>query len=162
MLKSTLAIQKQLSDAISIIGKYDFPGKWQSLIKDMVEKFSSGDFNQINGILQTAHSIFKRYRYEFKSQLLWEEIKFVLDTFAMPFTSLAIGTMELTKVYENKPDELKVIYSSLVLICKVFYSLNSQDIPEFFEDHMKDWMTIFHELIVKDVPCLHTNVCFFN
>lgn len=29
-----------------------------------------------------------RYRYEFKSQQLWTEIKFVLNNFAKPFTDL--------------------------------------------------------------------------
>lgn len=42
MLSSPEAIQKQLSDAISIIGKTDFPTKWPELITQMVEKFSTG------------------------------------------------------------------------------------------------------------------------
>jgi len=88
MLHSPVALQKQLSDAVSIIGKHDFPKKWPQLIDEMVERFASGDFNVINGVLQTAHSLFKRYRYEFKSQALWEEIKFVLDRMAKPLTDL--------------------------------------------------------------------------
>lgn len=42
MLSSPEAIQKQLSDAISIIGKSDFPTKWPELIEQMVEKFATG------------------------------------------------------------------------------------------------------------------------
>lgn len=42
MLKSPEAIQRQLSDAVSIIGKHDFPEKWPGLINEMVEKFASG------------------------------------------------------------------------------------------------------------------------
>lgn len=156
MLTSPPAIQKQLSDAVSIIGKHDFPKKWPELINEMVEKFATGDFNIINGVLQTAHSIFKRYRYEFKSQTLWEEIKFVLDSFAKPLTDLLVATMGLAKTHENNEAALKVIYSSLTLMSKVFYSLNSQDLPEFFEDNMQTWMNAFHELLIKDVPCLHT------
>lgn len=51
---------------------------------------------------------------------------------------------------------LKVIYGSLGIMCKVFYSLNSQDLPEFFEDNMPIWMPTFHELLTTDVPCLKT------
>lgn len=156
MLRSPPALQKQLSDAVSIIGKYDFPKKWPQLIDEMVDKFATGDFNVINGVLQTAHSLFKRYRYEFKSQNLWEEIKLVLDRMAKPLTDLLLATMQLTKVHENNTEALKVIYGSLVLVCKVFYSLNSQDLPEFFEDNMSTWMKAFHELLTVDVPCLHT------
>ncbi|XP_017854488.2 exportin-2 [Drosophila busckii] len=157
MLHSPTALQKQLSDAVSIIGKHDFPKKWPQLITEMVEKFASGDFNVINGVLQTAHSLFKRYRYEFKSQLLWEEIKFVLDRMAKPLTDLLQATMQLAKVHENNADALKVIYSSLVLVNKVFFSLNSQDLPEFFEDNMNIWMNAFQEQLSCDVPCLRTD-----
>lgn len=60
MLTSPEQIQRQLSDAISIISKEDFPSKWQNLLTDMVQKFNTGDFHIINGVLRTAHSIFKR------------------------------------------------------------------------------------------------------
>ena len=42
MLRSPEAIQRQLTEAISIIGKTDFPHKWQELIPYMAEKFKSG------------------------------------------------------------------------------------------------------------------------
>lgn len=43
MLKSPESIQRQFSDAVSIIGKSDFPEKWQGLISEMVEKFATGN-----------------------------------------------------------------------------------------------------------------------
>ncbi|XP_011881255.1 PREDICTED: exportin-2 [Vollenhovia emeryi] len=156
MLHSPDSIQKQLSDAVSIIGKYDFPNKWPELIDQMVEKFNTGDFHVINGVLHTAHSLFKRYRYEFKSESLWTEIKFVLDKFAKPLTDLFLATMNLTQVHANNTEALKVIYNSLVILCKVFYSLNFQDLPEFFEDNMEAWMRNFHTLLHADVPSLKT------
>ncbi|XP_034826240.1 exportin-2 [Maniola hyperantus] len=157
MLKSPESVQRQLSDAVSIIGKSDFPEKWPSLISEMVEKFGTGDFHVINGVLRTAHSLFRRYRYEFKSQKLWEEIKHVLENIAKPLTDLFVATIELTNTHANNPQALKVIYGSLVLICKVFYSLNSQDLPEFFEDNMPIWMPNLLNLLQVKVPCLETD-----
>ncbi|XP_003485641.1 exportin-2 [Bombus impatiens] len=156
MLHSPDSVQKQLSDAVSIVGKYDFPNKWPELIDQMVEKFNTGDFHVINGVLHTAHSLFKRYRYEFKSQSLWTEIKFVLDRFAKPLTDLFVATMNLMQVHANNIDALKVIYSSLVILSKVFYSLNFQDLPEFFEDNMAVWMRNFHILLNTNVPSLQS------
>lgn len=156
MLKSPEQIQKQLSDAISIIGREDFPAKWPDLITEMVTKFQTGDFHVINGILRTAHSLFKRYRHEFKSQQLWTEIKFVLENFAQPFTELFNATMDLAKTHSNDPNALKVIFSSIVLICKIFYSLNFQDLPEHFEDNMAIWMTHFLTLLSADNKILQT------
>ncbi|KAK6166863.1 hypothetical protein SNE40_023474 [Patella caerulea] len=157
MLKSTEQIQLQLSDAISIIGREDFPDKWPNLITEMVSKFQTGDFHIINGVLRTAHSIFKRYRHEFKSQELWTEIKFVLENFAKPFTELFVATMGLAQTHANDPAALKVIFSSISLICKIFYSLNFQDLPEHFEDNMTIWMTHFLTLLSADNKLLQTS-----
>lgn len=151
MLCSPEAIQKQLSDAVSIIGKYDFPDNWPGLLDEMKQKFATGDFNVINGVLRTAHSLFKKYRYEFKSQKLWEEIKFVLDTFSEPLTKLLMETMKFAET-QTAPQVLLIIYNSLLLICKIFYSLNFQDLPEFFEDNMAVWMDHFHTLLASNIP----------
>jgi exportin-2 (importin alpha re-exporter) len=61
MLSSPEQIQRQLSDAISIISKEDFPDKWPELLPALVPKLKCGDFHVINGVLRTAHSIFKRF-----------------------------------------------------------------------------------------------------
>lgn len=156
MLSMPEQVQNQLSDAISIIGREDFPEKWPDLIREMVNQLSSNDFGLVNGILRTAHSLFKRYRHEFKSQQLWTEIKFVLDHFAAHFTQLFIKTMQLAEQHGNDPAALKVIFSSIVLICKIFYSLNYQDIPEHFEDNMATWMFHFKALLQVDNKLLQT------
>ena len=108
MLKTPEVIQRQLSDAITIIGQEDFPNNWQGLLQEMVEHFRSGDFHQINGVLRTAHSLTKRYRHEFKSQELWLEIKFVLDSFAAPFSELFQSTMQLASQHAQNPQALQV------------------------------------------------------
>ena len=64
MIKAPGSIQRLLSDAASIIGSEDFPAKCPNLIQVMIERFSSDDSLIINGVLYTAHSIFKRYRNE--------------------------------------------------------------------------------------------------
>uniref|UniRef100_A0AAQ5Y8F9 Exportin-2 n=1 Tax=Amphiprion ocellaris TaxID=80972 RepID=A0AAQ5Y8F9_AMPOC len=140
MLSSPEQIQKQLSDAISIIGREDFPQKWPDLLTEMVTRFRSGDFHIINGVLRTAHSLFKRYRHEFKSNELWSEIKLVLDTFALPLT-------ELFKVCNVCFECLPV-----TVLCII-----TQDLPEFFEDNMETWMTNFHALLTLDNKLLQTD-----
>ncbi|KAM5246124.1 exportin-2 isoform 2-T2 [Ctenodactylus gundi] len=158
MLSSPEQIQKQLSDAISIIGREDFPQKWPDLLTEMVNRFQSGDFHVINGVLRTAHSLFKRYRHEFRSDELWIEIKLVLDAFALPLTNLFKATIELCSTHANDASALKVLFSSLILISKLFYSLNFQDFPEFFEDNMETWMNNFHTLLTLDNKLLQTDL----
>ena len=44
MLRSPEQVQRQLSDAISVIGRCDFPARWPNLIGDLTSRFSSGQF----------------------------------------------------------------------------------------------------------------------
>ena len=154
MLTSPEQIQRQLSDGISIISREDFPEKWQDLLPQLVERLKSGDFNIINGVLRTAHSIFKRYRHEFKSNELWKEIKYVLGIFAVPVTEHFQQLLGLIETYNNDPNAIKVIFSSILLICKIFRSLNSQDFAEEFENNMQSWMTHFLSLLAYENPLL--------
>lgn len=68
------------------------------------------------------------------------------------------ATIGLAQTHANDLNALKVIYSSLGLICKVFFSLNYQDLPEFFEDSMETWMTNFHTLLASNVQGLDSHV----
>ena len=126
MLTSPEQIQRQLSDAISIISREDFPDKWPNLLPTMVEQLKAGDFHVINGILRTAHSIFKRYRHEFKSNELWKEIKYVLGIFAVPLTELFQTLISMIEKHSSDLNSIQLIFSSLILIAKIFRSLNAQ------------------------------------
>lgn len=156
MLRAPELIQNQLSDAVSIIGQEDFPERWPDLLSLMVAKFQVADFHVINGVLRTAHSLFKRYRHEFRSDKLWREIKFVLEHFAQPLTNLLEATVALAEQHASDDRALRVIFSSLLLICKIFYSLNFQDLPEFFEDNMSTWMRHQRNLLKADNALLVT------
>ncbi|XP_037790286.1 exportin-2-like [Penaeus monodon] len=154
MLRSPEGVQRQLSEAISIIGKSDFPHQWQELIPYMADKFKSGDFNVINGVLQTSYSVMRRYEFEHKSEELWREILFVLNNFAQPLTNLLVELMKFAGENVNNGDALKVIFASLVSVGKLFLALNSQDLPEFFEDNMAVWMENFLTLLNFSSPLL--------
>lgn len=56
----------------------------------------------------------------------------------------------------NDLNAIQLIFSSLILIGKIFRSLNSQDFPEEFEDTMDVWMTHFLSLLTYDNPLLHS------
>lgn len=161
MLRSEENIQRQLSEAISIIGKEDFPEKWTNLLENMVTRVQEAcnqyNFAVINGVLQTADSLFKRYEFEYKSTELWAEIKFVLDTFAKPFTELFVWIVKLIPEHFNNAQNIKIIAKSLVYCSKIYYSLNIQDLPEFFEDNIDVWMTNFAELLQMENKILQSD-----
>ena len=45
---------------MSLIGHSDFPDDWPELLPNLVSKLATNNFDVINGVMQTANSLFKR------------------------------------------------------------------------------------------------------
>lgn len=88
MIVCPATIQTQLGEAISIIADSDFWERWNTLVRDLVSRFTPADSKVNNGVLEVAHSIFVRWRPLFRSDDLFTEINHVLETFAVPFLEL--------------------------------------------------------------------------
>jgi hypothetical protein len=57
-------------------------------LQSLINKLSTTDYQVNNGVLQTAHSIFKPWRSQFRTDSLFIEIKYVLDKFCDPYKQL--------------------------------------------------------------------------
>lgn len=55
----------------------------------------------------------------------------------------------------SKPN-LEILMNSLQFVCKIFYSLSYQDIPEFFEDHLPEFSNIFLKYLTYENELLTT------
>jgi exportin-2 (importin alpha re-exporter) len=144
MLSAPPAIQPQLSHALGIISKSDFPEQWPSLLPELVAQMQSGQSSHatVMGCLSTMHSIFFRYRHEYRSDPLFIEMKYVLELVAQPLTQLF--TQLATQLTQAPPSSALTPaqseqFDQLQLVLDLFLSLNSQDIPEQFEDRMPAW-----------------------
>ncbi|KAJ4823621.1 hypothetical protein Tsubulata_039712 [Turnera subulata] len=168
MLSVTRRIQSQLSDALSLIGKHDFPKSWPGLLPELISSLAQANgstskdrYISINGILGTANSIFKKFRYQYKTNDLLLDLKYCLDGFAAPLLEIFLRTAALIDSAVASGgcslDDLKTYFESQRLCCRIFYSLNFQELPEFFEDHMKEWMTEFRKYLSNDYPALDSN-----
>lgn len=156
MLQSGPKIQSQLSEALAVIGRHDFPKSWPGLLPELVLTLrQANDYSSINGILGTANSIFKKFRYQYKSNELFIDLKYCLDGFAAPLLEIFLKTSALIDSCLNTPDSattLLPLFESQRLCCRIFYSLNFQDLPEFFEDHMTEWMSEFLKYLNTNYP----------
>jgi hypothetical protein len=63
MLQAPALVRAQLSEALTIISRHDFPQRWGNLLPELVQKLDSSDLAVVQGVLETANSIFKRYRW---------------------------------------------------------------------------------------------------
>lgn len=147
-------IQAQCSEAISLIAAVDFPSKWNNLLPELVQKFNSPDPAVVQGVLLTANSILKRFRYVQKSDDLYRDILYVLERLQAPLLTLFKTTGKAVDAYANDAAQLRPRMASLRLMCRIFYSLNWQDLPEYFEDHMSEWMEEFAKYLRYENPVL--------
>uniref|UniRef100_A0A1I7XCK9 BZIP domain-containing protein n=1 Tax=Heterorhabditis bacteriophora TaxID=37862 RepID=A0A1I7XCK9_HETBA len=97
--------------------------------------------------------LFKKFRIEAKSTVLWTELKNCLLTVQEPLTELYKKMMEYIPQKDNLgADGVAQWLEVLYLISKVFHSLCYQDIPEYFEDNLKPWVDGFLELMKLNCP----------
>lgn len=147
-------LQIQIGEAISVIADSDFPHAWPSLLQDLASRLSTDDMVTNKGVLTVAHSIFKRWRPLFRSDELFLEIKAVLDAFAVPFLNLLKNVDEQIGQNENNEASLNLLFDVLLVLVKLYYDFNCQDIPEFFEDNIMTGMGILHKYLAYKNPLL--------
>jgi exportin-2 (importin alpha re-exporter) len=99
-------LQSQLGEAISLIADSDFWQRWDTLVdvslpyalsnalwllislQELVSHLTPDNAKVNNGVLEVAHSIFKRWRPLFRSDDLFTEINHVLGKFSEPLLQL--------------------------------------------------------------------------
>ena len=94
--------------------------------------------------------IIKRYHIESKSDPLFREIIYTMDKICKPMTDDAINIIKYFNTYNNT-DNKDIMMQCLQMMNKImsiFYSLNYQDFPEFFEDHLTEWITILNDTLL--------------
>ncbi|CCK71817.1 importin-alpha export receptor KNAG_0I00260 [Huiozyma naganishii CBS 8797] len=148
-------LQSQIGEAISLIADSDFPGRWPGLLHDLVIRLNPNDMVLNKGVLIVAHSIFKRWRPLFRSDELFLEIKMVLDVFTGPFLDLLKTVDQQIDANAGNEAQLNILFDVLLVLIKLYYDFNCQDIPEFFEDNVNIGMTILHKYLNYKNPLLN-------
>ena len=119
----------------------DFPLNWPGLLPQIVETCKS--LEHIVSALHIAHAVTKHYRNQFKSDEILIQLKAILESFQQPLLEIFMKMHQFVLENREKPEQVVYGFKALVYIAKIFFSLNFVDIPEFFEDHLKEWMTLF-------------------
>lgn len=151
------AIQTQLGEAISLIAESDFWERWDTLVDDLVSRLTPDNAAVNNGVLQVAHSIFKRWRPLFRSDDLFTEINHVLTKFSTPFLALLEHTDQAITKNQNDKVALQQNMTTLSLIMKLFYDLSCQDLPPVFEENIAAISSILYKYLVYENPLLNTD-----
>ncbi|BEJ11174.1 hypothetical protein CspHIS471_0105960 [Cutaneotrichosporon sp. HIS471] len=140
--KQTARLQSQIGEGLSTIASIDFPEQWEGLVDELVNSLTPDNFVVNNGVLATAHSIFKRWRSQFRSDRLFSEINFVLGRFMEPHYQLFQHVDSLLSSDQPLPpnSSAPLLAQALLSLIQLFHDLSSQDLPPFIEDHMSQYM----------------------
>ncbi|KAJ5634350.1 hypothetical protein N7528_002192 [Penicillium herquei] len=157
MISVPPAIRTQLGEAVSVIADSDFWERWETLVDDLVSKLSPENPTVNIGVLQVAHSIFKRWRPLFQSNELYIEINHVLNKFGNPFLALFEGLDSYLEQNKNNKENLTQGFTQLNLMIKLFYDLSCHDLPPMFEENISAIATILHKYLTYDNQLLHTD-----
>ncbi|PGH09936.1 hypothetical protein AJ79_05552 [Helicocarpus griseus UAMH5409] len=157
MISVPAGIQTQLGEAVSVIADSDFWERWDTLVDDLVSKFSPDNPVVNIGVLQVAHSIFKRWRPLFRSDDLYTEINHVLGKFGNPYLSLFESLDAFLEQNKSNKEKLTQGFTQLNLMIKLLYDLSSHDLPPMFEDHLGAIATLLLKYLVYDNALLHTD-----
>ncbi|CAH8294587.1 unnamed protein product [Eruca vesicaria subsp. sativa] len=162
MLSSSPRIQIQLSEALAVIDKHNFPRHWPGFLPELVSSLQKaslvGDYGSVNEILGTANSIFKNFRHQFRTDELFLDIKYCLGIFTLPLEDIFTKTDSLINdsAMSGSVTNIKPLFECQKLCCRIFFSLNFQDLPGFFEDHMNKWMEVFQKCLSSNFPALES------
>ncbi|KAA8643278.1 hypothetical protein EYZ11_002332 [Aspergillus tanneri] len=157
MISVPTGIQSQLGEAISVIADSDFWKRWDTLVDDLVSRLQPTNPSANIGVLQVAHSIFKRWRPLFRSDELYEEIIHVLDRFGNPFLTLFEGLD--TYLEENKLNKESLMqgFTQFNLMVKLLFDLSCHDLPPMFEERISGLSTILLKYLTYNNQLLVTD-----
>jgi exportin-2 (importin alpha re-exporter) len=86
------------------------------------------------GVLETAHSIFNRWRSAIRTDELYTVINYVLSRFVDPFVAFFRQTAT-TLLSDPDPRNAIAIAQSQAVLMSIFYDLTCQDLPPALEDN---------------------------
>ena len=125
---------------------------WPKLMDFIGEVLNRHDVSKNKHFYNLITKIIKRYHYESKSDSLFREIIYTMEKICQPMTDDAINIIKYFNSYNPVPNDNNQTMSQCLeimnKIMSIFYSLNYQDFPEFFEDHLTEWITILNDTLL--------------
>mmetsp|Transcript_55561 Transcript_55561/g.157796 ORF Transcript_55561/g.157796 Transcript_55561/m.157796 type:complete len:967 (-) Transcript_55561:328-3228(-) len=148
MLQAPTQVQVQLAAGLEEVSLVDYPEEWQSLLPEMVQHLkTSQDMSVLRGTMQTANTVFLKYRRQGRSETVLKEIKYTVLGFQETHLAVFKAACQRTLGGGLPADQLQTHFELLNATISAFYSLNVVDLPEFFEDHSQEYFQGFLELL---------------
>ena len=158
MLQKTGPSRALLIESIVLVSEHDFPGQWDSLLPDLASRLKPDqDVSTVTACLDTVHNLCREYPSMFRTDELFTEILYVLSHVQAPLLAI-FKHMQNVVATSQDPAVAGPALVALRSVCKVFYCLAYQDLPQAFLDNLHtDWVAGFHQLLTMPTGALESD-----
>lgn len=159
MLASPTSVRLQLGAVLSTIADHDYPQNWPRLVPALTEKvaalmvpaenvqpptklISVINWPLLTAVLETLQTVFDRYPERMRSDPLFTEINYSLlhsQEHVLALFQLIAKVIDDDFASQDSKLVVAVLRCAKVLI-RIFYCLSWQDLPAYFEDHLRQYM----------------------
>ena len=130
---------------------------WPDLMKKLSLMLQDQNYQVSIEIYHLISKIIRRYHIQSKSKELFIEIINTMNEICEIFTKDAKKISEYLVNNNNINENDIPCLLMLKHIMSIFYSLNYQDFPEFFEDNLKDWLNILANTLSFNIINISNN-----
>lgn len=158
LLQVEPGVSAQVKEMISVVVEHakGYYVIWPELMTKLAEILKQKNYQASIDVYDLIRKVIRRYHIEQKSKPLFEEIINTMDKICPVLTEDGLKFSQFLVSNQVTQNELPCI-QILKRIIQIFYSLNFQDFPEYFEDHLREWIEILCNCIrfKCEVPALY-------
>lgn len=136
-------IRATLAEAISIVVESDYPDSWNIIFPNLMQNLKSNDLNIFLGVFETSHAICRQFRDVAADEKNIEKLKIALSYLQEQLLNIYTLVTQQLIASNGNTEMIKSIYYLIKIMSKLYYDLNYITLPAYFEDHLKEWMTLF-------------------
>jgi exportin-2 (importin alpha re-exporter) len=152
MMRLPIKLQRQFSEAVSIIARHDFPDRWPELLPEINACLQSANVDMMIPALQTMDSISVRYRTSTESEAIVHEIYHILEGFADTLNHLFSTALALLQQQTATGAELLKLLRVAYLVVRIYASLNALELPDKFVGSLPLWFNGMQSLLMFETP----------
>eukprot|EP00915_Cephaloidophora_sp_WS-2016_P008658 GHVH01012075.1.p1 GENE.GHVH01012075.1~~GHVH01012075.1.p1 ORF type:complete len:1000 (-),score=159.25 GHVH01012075.1:317-3316(-) len=137
-----------LSSCLTSVSDQDFPRQWDCLLPELLKavKESSGHTDKLKASLYIVDQILLKYRVAQKSEDTMQELKYIIDLLCPSLLEVFCYSARMVpQECENQQDWTLILTHSI----SIYLTLHHVDIPEFFEDNIEAYFSVFIQYVAS-------------
>lgn len=132
------SVTRQLREVIRLILGIEYIDAWPDYLSKVTTSIEAsvrqGDYGALNNSLKLLRIVTKRYQTDLHSNEMNKDIYITIHATQKLVLELLHGLKQTLN-----PANANLLFPPLLRTAKIFLDINTYDLPEYFENHMKSW-----------------------